>query len=244
MKPITLEQVYSLREARQFFHDCYLVSSVNALTRCENGRKLLQRNIASCSGNFNVRFNNLKGKSQDFYVSRKDLKNLEWTDRYRNPILINGNMPEHHPVIKAIECAMDKLLQKYPAKKPLICRLVRCNERFEYNKPSNFMSMFTGEKPIILNEGGISLTLKKKQEEAFELFERMDKENEFSFVVGTSLNNDIGLTNTHCYTVEGVNFNRQYMEVWDNRLQRSHFLAFSRVIRGIKFVTGYFNYML
>lgn len=244
MKPVSLKKIYDLRNAQQFFHDCYLVSSVNALTRCENGRKLLQQNIAGCNGSFKIKFNDINGTAADFFISKSDLKNLIFRDQYGDIVTIDGALPIHNRIIKAIECAMNAIIKKHPDKKPFISRFKDCNELFEFNKPSNFMSMFTGEKPIKLNEDGIRLSLRTKKEKAFELFERMDKENDFSFVAGTSFDENVGLTEFHCYTIEGVNFNNKYLQLYNNKAQESRSIDFETAIKGLKFITGYFNNML
>ncbi len=46
MKPINLSEIKSLQRVKQYFHDCYLVTSMNALSNTENGCKILQNNIS------------------------------------------------------------------------------------------------------------------------------------------------------------------------------------------------------
>lgn len=66
MKPIGIEDILSLNRSQQVFHDCYLVSSINALSRSENGRKILQNNIAREGNNFRIRFQNVNQNVEDF----------------------------------------------------------------------------------------------------------------------------------------------------------------------------------
>lgn len=159
-------------------------------------------------------------------------------DRFANEIKITE---PHHPIIKAIEVAMNKIISKYPDKKPIICRFADSIEDFEYNKPSNFMEMFTGRKPIVLNEDGLRLTMRRHREEAMELFEQMDKAGDVSFVAGTGLFSRYGLRDVHCYTVSGVNYENKYIEIIDKRTKETVNLPFEKAIRGLKFLTGYFN---
>lgn len=238
MKPISPEQISSLRSAKQYFADCYLVSSIHALTKTANGRKILQQNISTDGTNFNIRFNQVTDKPQDFFVSQKDCENLVLLDKYANEI--KTDEPQN-PIIKAIEVAMGRLITQHPEKKPLICRLADCMENFEYNKPSNFMKLFTGRKPIVLNEGGLRLTMRRHREEAMELFEQMDKAGDVSFVAGTGLFSRYGLRDVHCYTVSGVNYENKYIEIIDKRTKETVNLPFENAIRGLKFLTGYFN---
>lgn len=145
-------------------------------------------------------------------------------------------------IINALEIAMDRLLKKHPDKKPRISRLINFgdDERFEYNYPSNFLEMFTGKKPIILNERTLlRMNLRKNKDEAVELFEKIDKSDDFSMVAGTGLFGKEGLTGLHCYTVEGVNSENQYLQIFDCREQKSIKLPFDKAIKAIKFLTGY-----
>ena len=82
MKPINLSEIKSLQRAKQHFHDCYLVTSMNALSNTENGRKILQENILREGNNFNIKFKNINGKSEDFFVSEKELNDLTLCDRF------------------------------------------------------------------------------------------------------------------------------------------------------------------
>lgn len=238
MKPISPEQILGLRSAKQFFSDCYLVSSIHALTQTPNGRKILKQNISTDGSNFNVKFNNINEQAMDFFISAKKLEKLVLVDEFANEIMCNE---PHNPIIKAIELTMNKIIQRYPEKKPLVCRLMKPMELFEYNKPSNFMEMFTGRKPIVLNEGGLKMSLKRHKEEAMQLFEQIDKANETSFVAGTGIFCRYGLSDAHCYTVAGVNFENKYIEIIDKRSKKTLQVPFDIAIRGLKYLTGYFN---
>ena len=165
MKPIGLEEIHTLKHSIQYFQDCYLVSAVGALTKSPNGRKILSENIAHTADGFRIKFRNINGQNKDYFITQKESDDLIYMDKYFNPIPIDPKFP-HNPIIKALEAAMNKLLKDYPSKKPWICRLAKCHERFEFNKPSGFFEMFTGKKPINLNENGISLNLKSKENSA------------------------------------------------------------------------------
>lgn len=242
MKPISFEQIFELRNAPQHFHDCYLVSSINALTRCKNGRKILRQNIGATDNGYRIRFNNVFGKQEDYFVAEEECKLLTLCDDFANPIPIEQ---QHNPIIKAIEVAMNKLIRKHPTKKPLISRLAKCNEKFEYNKPSNFLEMFTGRKPIELNEKTLMrMTLKKDKERAIKLLDKMCSEEEFSFVAGTGINYSSELTNTHCYTITKVDSNNDNVDMKDSRLQKNIRQSYGQFINEIKYIVGYFNDLL
>ena len=86
MKPIGFEDINSLQRVRQIFHDCYLVTSLNALSRSKNGRKILQNNIAKDCDNYRVRFQNINDKVEDFFVNEKEIEDLTLVDKFLNPI--------------------------------------------------------------------------------------------------------------------------------------------------------------
>ena len=238
MKPINLSEIKSLQRAKQHFHDCYLVTSMNALSNTENGRKILQENILREGNNFNIKFKNINGKSEDFFVSEKELNDLTLCDRFFNPIELNE---PHNPILKAVEVAMNKLLKKYPDKKSFINRLYKTNEEFEYNNPSRFLEMFTGIKPININENSIRMSLKNKIDEAKEVLEKIGNEKTNSFIAGTGHKFIKGLTNWHCYTLENVNNANKTAKIFDNRYQEEITLSFNDFIKKIKYITGYFN---
>lgn len=241
MKPLSLYDAKILRTPVQHFSDCYLVSSIGALARSKDGSKILRQNILRHYDGFQVNFRNLNGVKESYSASAQEIANHISYDKYYNDVVHEF---EQHPIVKAVEIAMGKLLKKHPSKKTLVCRLTRCQERFEYNKPSNFMDMFTGKKPFVLNEDGFKMTLKKKKDEAVDLFERIDKDNNFSIVAGTGLGSREGLTSVHCYIVEGVNSGNKYIQIFDCRKQQSIILSFDKAIKGLKFLTGYFDGML
>lgn len=109
MKPINLNEIKSLQRVKQHFHDCYLVTSMNALSNTENGCKTLQNNISREGNNFNIKFKNINGKSEDFFISEKEINDLTLCDQFLNPIILTE--PEN-PILKALEVAMNKLLKK------------------------------------------------------------------------------------------------------------------------------------
>lgn len=238
MKPINLSEMKSLQRVKQHFHDCYLVTSMNALSNTENGRKILQENILREGNNFNIKFKNINGKSEDFFVTEKELNDLTLCDRFFNPIELKE---PHNPILKAVEVAMNKLLKKYPDKKSFINRLYKTNEEFEYNNPSRFLEMFTGIKPININENSIRMSLKNKIDEAKEVLEKIGNETTNSFIAGTGHKFIKGLTNWHCYTLENVNNANKTAKIFDNRYQEEITLSFEDFIKKIKYITGYFN---
>lgn len=240
MISIGTDEIRTLRYAIQYFQDCYLVSSIGALTKSANGRKILSENIRYTNDGFCIKFKNINGNCRDFFVTQKDLDNLVYMDKFKNPIPINNYFP-HNPIIKAIEVAMNKLLNKFPSKKPLICKFPDCNEKFEFNKPSNFLEMFTGKKPVIINESSIRLSLKSREKESMDIFNRINENPDNSFVAGTLLGFHKGLSDYHCYSISRADKKHNILELFDHRALKTTKLSFDEAIKKLKFLVGYFD---
>ncbi len=236
MRPITLHEIIPLQRPIQHFSDCYLISSVSALARSKDGQKILSQNISRRGDGFRIRFQNVDEHRLEYLVTQEDIQRLIPLDKYYNEAIIT--CPQN-PIIKAIEVAMNKLLKEHPDKKPFVSRLARCHEKFEYNKPSNFLEIFTGQKPIILNEGGLRMSLTHDKDKAIELLERIDKADDFAFIAGTGLKDQKGFAKVHCFAIEGVNTENQYLQVYESRNRESIEVPFEKAIKIFKFLTGY-----
>lgn len=239
MKTIGLTEIEKLKSAKQYFQDCYLVSSVGALANSTNGRRILAENIAHTSDGYCVKFKNINGKGEDFFVTQKEIDELVYMDKYLNLLPIDKKFPQN-PIIKAIEVAMNKLLEKYPAKKPWLCRFPSCNEKFEFNKPSNFLEMFTGQKPLKINETGFRLSLMSKKEECKTLFANITQNLDSTFIAGTLLPFDKRLSDVHCYNIKEVNSDNS-ISLFDHRLQQTIKLSFEEAMKKLKYIVGYFD---
>lgn len=238
MKPINFEEIKSLQRVKQHFHDCYLVTSLNSLSNSENGRKILQNNILREGSSFKIKFKNVNGNQEDFFITEKEIDDLTLCDRFFNPIELKE---PHNPIIKAIEVAMNKLLSKFPDKKSFINRLYKTNEQFEYNNPSRFMEMFTGITPLNINEKSFRMSLRKNSDDAKGLFQQIGNNNNSSFIVGTGHHFIKGMTNWHCYTLEKVDNKANTIQIFDNRYQEPITMSFDEAVKKLKYITGYFN---
>ena len=241
MRPLNLNEIYSLSKAKQNFRDCYLVSAIGALTQSPNGKKILSQNIQREGNDFCIRFNNVKGKPETYLVKKSECDDLILVDKYFEPIHLTADNA-HHPIIKAVEVAMNKLLKQHPDKKPFICRIPECTEKFEFNKVSNFLEMFTGIKPITINESGIKMTLKKNKNSATSLINRIAEENKSSFVVGSGYKfifDDL----PHCWSLKFVDSDKK-LNLYDHRRKINVACNLNEALSRFKFICGYFNDML
>lgn len=237
MRPVTLHEIIPLQRPIQHFADCYMIASISALARSKDGQKVLSRNVAHRGDEFRIKFQKINDCAENYFVTPKEMQKLAQHTFFNSKKA--DRKFKQNPIILAIESAMNKLLTAHPEKKPLISRLMVCDEKFEYNKPSNFLEIFTGKKPIILNENGIRMNLTKDRDKAMELFEKIDDANDFAFVAGTGLVSRKGLAKIHCYAVEGVNTENQYIQVYNARNQASIQMSFEEAIRAFKFLTGF-----
>lgn len=236
MPQLNINEIRSLKYARQYFHDCYLVSSLHALTQSSNGINLLQKNITRDGTNYNIQFDGL-GKM--FSVSQDEFDKLDFVDKYCNP---KPPKEPYNPILQAIEIAMGKLIAAYPSKKSITCRLAQCRNKFEYNYPSNFLELFTNKKPHTINERSINMKLASKKEEAMDLFEKLDNSNSGdSFVVGTGIRLFSKLPDCHVFVLKKVDLKNNKIYIMDNREKKIISLSIKEALTNLKFITGYFN---
>ena len=242
MRPISIEQINTLIKPKQNFRDCYLVSSLSALARCENGRKILQNNVLTDGNAYCIKFNNVNGLPEQYLVKQKECDELILTNKYLEPIPL---AVPHNPIIKAFEVAMNKIIRQHFFKKPLISRTIDTIEAFEYNKPSNFLEMFTGIKPITINESSISNTMQFKKNQVTNLLDMIAQEKHPAFIIGTGMKFlSIKLSDWHCYNIDSINKYNRSVLIIDNKIQNNLRINYKEAATKFKFICGYFNDML
>ncbi len=239
MYPISSHHIIPIQNAQQVFHDCYLVASLGALSRNIKGRKILENNISHNDKFFSIKFENVYGRQESYTVTKQAINNMMLC---KSPKGEKNKLGETTPqIIKAVELAMNRLLQKHPFKKPFIYRLMAHQQDFEYNKPSRFLNMFTGKKPLTLNEGGIIMSLFEKQKKAMKLLNEIEKDDGAIFVAGTGINFWGGLPSWHCYTVKNVSIKKNKITLFDHKENREIKLSIQNALHQLKFFTGYFS---
>lgn len=242
--PITEKEIQGLNRAKQIFSDCYLVSTLNSLTRTDSGKKILQKNIQkSLSQNskeplFKIHFPNVYNKPRDVFVYSNEIDDLYLVDKYYN-IVRHGK--EENSILKAVEIAMNKLIDEHPLIKSLISRIPDSVEKFEYNSPSKFMRMFTGKEPISINEHSISNTLKSKTDEVSAILNRIKKSNNNeNFVAGTGVNPSFpNLESWHCYVISKVKDN--HITLYNQKEGLHIDMSVTTFLKQFKYITGYFS---
>lgn len=257
------KELLALRTAKQEFADCYLVSAGHALTRSNNGKRILQENIQTAteavprfhytelSNSIKRQYENVLDNWENFKITFKNVYNKEET-YVIDAKTFNKNFKIYHkqkqqktPVLAAIEIAMNKLVNKHFFKKPLISRLHEpfLNASFEYNLPSNFFRMFTGKEPIVLGEKNLNWSLNAYKDEAMELFKRMgqEKNHNYSFVAGTGFQKIGGAKGWHCFVIKKVDWKNKTIHLVNKRTNRVNKLTFDEALSKLKYIVGYFD---
>lgn len=250
--------INQIKSSKQIFSDCYLTSSLEALTNSVNGKKIISNNVKykndidvpkilysyhdepEQSILFKMKFPNVDNKAEEYNISPKDIFEILCK------LLCLGPTPERNVFIP-FEAAMDKLIKEHFFKKPIVSRLITDNaHRFEYNKPSNFMRMFTGKEPIVLNENTVWMSLKKKSGKAFDLFEKMGNtpNNNYSFVIGTGESIMGNHARWHCYTITNADNQTRRISIKEKRHNVQENVSYDEAIKAFKFIVGYFDDML
>ena len=236
MKPIGLNDIQALSRARQIFHDCYLVSSLNAFSRSSKGQKILQTHIAHDERGYVVRFSKIKDGAKDFFISQEFMNSISLADssgkKHPTPQI-------HNPILKAVELAMRQLIIENPFKKSIINRLAFGYEPFEYNNPSRFMEMFTGIKPRIINEKTPHMTLKQNADKVIDTFSKIANDEDSCFVLGTGFKRPTTFVDWHCYTVKNVDDELGRVVLQEPRTHEQIALPYEVAIQRFKFLVGY-----
>ena len=140
---------------------------------------------------------------------------------------------------------MDITVDMYENKhksKPWICKLADTfnDYSFEKNSPSHFMEVLTGIKPTIIAEQDLNFDLTRYKKQVMELFERMDKEKQHSFVIGTGPKMLDGRT-WHVYILEDVNLKNNTITVKEKRSNTPRTMNIDTALNTFKYIVGYFN---
>lgn len=238
MYQVPSNYINSMQKASQKLHDCYLVASLGALSRSSKGRRIISNNISHSADAYNVHFPNVNGKSEDYLVSKKSIVDMfQKSENEEISSIHNVNSP----LTRAIELAVNALIKKHPFKKPPIYRLFASKHKCEYNKPSRFLKMFTGKKPLTLNEGGFFMSLFGKYSKAKRLLKQIEQDPNAVFVAGTGWNTWGNLPAWHCYAIKRVDTKNNKLVLFDHKKQAEIALPIQNAIHQLKFITGFFS---
>lgn len=232
--PISDKDIDNLEHAKQHFSDCYLMTTLETLSHTHNGRKILKEQIQYDNGNPNLincyLFKSNGDKEKYSIPSNTAIKGYEKLyDAQENKI------------IRSVDISVAEYEKKYKAK-PWICRLTDTFKTyaFENNLPSHFMKVFTGVEPRVIAEKDFNLDLNGYRAEVMELFKRMDKEKNHSFVIGTGVKMLDGRT-WHVYILEDVDLENNTITVKEKRGNKPRVMSIDTALNTFKYIAGYFD---
>lgn len=233
-KQLNDEEINTLKVSEQVFSDCYLVAGLDALTNTQNGQKILRNNIKQSQLNKNLMTYSLyspNGKKDDItvYISPQ------------NPKFEKLNKLQTNNTIKGFDISIIEYEKKYHTK-PIICKIAGIfkDYKFENYPPSKFLKLVTGKEPISIAENKLNINLTKHKNEVLNLFEKMSKEKNYSFVIMNGLKK-FNNRRFHVYVIENVDMEKQNITIKNKRGNVSQTVSFDEALKTFKSITGYFN---
>lgn len=233
--PICKKDVESLRSVHQHFSDCYIVSALEAFSNSSNGTKMLQNRISYSDDNLQTLkccLHSPDGNKQYYYVPVSQA-----IDGYEKLYKHQDNK-----IVRALDISVNEYEKQYRTK-PFVCRIASFFKdfAFEFNVVSSFMKQLTGKEPTVnIAEKSFNISLKPYKKEVMELFKRMDKEKEHSFVIGTGLKKVDG-KRWHVYVLEDVNLEENKVTIKNKRSNVRKVISIEEVLDKYKYIVGYFG---
>lgn len=231
---ISDKDIDNFEHSKQYFSDCYLMTTLETLSHTPNGRKVLKEQIKYDDKNpklINCYLHNPAGEEVKYTVPTNAVVN-----GYEKLYRLQPN-----EIIRSVDISVAEYEKKYKAK-PWICRITDKFKTyaFENNLPSHFMKVFTGIEPRVIAEKDFNLDLNDYRAEVMELFKRMDKEKEYSFVIGTGAKMLDGRT-WHVYVLEDVDLENNTITVKEKRGNQPRTMNIDTALNTFKYIAGYFN---
>jgi len=231
---ITDKDIGELKNAKQHFSDCYLMTTLEALSHTESGKKVLKEQIQYDDVNPDIincylyKKNGVKEK----YSIPSDYALQGYEKVYKK---------QPNKIVRSMNISVNEYEKKYKSKHT-ICKFGDNfkNYVFEYNLPSNFMKMLTGIEPRVIAETDYNIDLTKYKAEVMKLFEKMQEEKDFSFVISTGPKALDG-HRWHVYVIENVNLENNTITVKEKRGNIPQTMSIDDALSTFKFIAGYFN---
>ena len=231
---ISDKDIDSIKDAKQHFSDCYLISTLETLGQTENGRKVLKEQIQRDDSN---------PAQINCYLFTKNGNREKYT--IPSNIVIKGYEKVYdkqtNEIIRSVDISVNEYEKKHKAK-PIVSKIGDNfkDYKFEYNLPSNFMKMITGKQPHVIGETDLNLDLTSYKNEVLELFKRMDIEDKHSFIISTGAKALDG-HRWHVYIIQDVDIEKNTITVKEKRGNKPQTLSIDEALKTFKFIAGYFN---
>ncbi len=232
---ISDKEIDSIKTTPQYFSDCYIMSTLETLSKTPNGRKILKKQIEHDDNNpflVNCYLYTPNGKREKYSIPTN--------------IVVNGYEKlyelQNNEIVRSMDISVGEYEKRYKAK-PWICRFTDDFKTytFENSIPSHFMKIFTGKEPTInIAEMDFNIDLSSKRDEVMSLFKRMDKDKNHNLVIGTGIKMLDG-RNWHVYVLKDVDLNNNTITIKNKRGNIEKTMDIETAINTFKFIVGYFD---
>ena len=232
---ISDKEIDSFAKAQQYFSDCYIMTTLESLSGIDNGRKILKKQIEHDDKNplqINCYLYSPNGNREKYTIPTNSV-----VKGYEKLYSSQDN-----EIIRSMDITVGEYEKKYKAK-PWICRFTDDFKTytFENSIPSHFMTILTGKKPTInIAETDFNIDLSGRKEEVYKLFKRMEKDKDYSLVIGTGLKMLDGRT-WHVYVLKDVDLENNTITVKNKRGNIEKTMNIDTALNTFKFIVGYFN---
>ena len=232
---ISDKEIDDFKTAEQHFSDCYIMSSLETLSKNKNGRKILKKQIEHDDNNpsyVNCYLYSPNGEKEIYKIPTKTaVKGYEKLYKAQT-----------NELVRSIDISVGEYEKKYKAK-PWICRFTDDFKTysFENSLPSHFMTILTGKEPTVnIAETEFNIDLSSRKAEVMELFKRMQEDKEHSLVIGTGLKMLDGRS-WHVYVLQDVDLDNNTITVKNKRGNKTKTMNIDTALNTFKFIVGYFD---
>lgn len=231
---ITDKEIDSLKSAKQYFSDCYLLGTLEALSNSENGREVLKEQI---------QHSDILPNHLDCYLYKKngekELYSVPTSYRLKGYEKVYDN--QANDIVRSLDISVNEFERKHDTK-PFFCKIGEMfkDYSFEYYLPSKFMEMLTGVKPRVIGETDLNLSLIGHKEELMELFKKMVEEKNYSFIFSTGPKALDG-HKWHVYVIEDIDLENETITVKEKRENIPQTMSIDDALKSFKSIAGYLN---
>ena len=232
---ITDKEIDELKNAKQHFSDCYIMTTLETLSHTKNGRNVLKKQIEHDDNIQNVI--NCYLYTPNGYLEKYQIPTDFAVDGYEKLYKSQDN-----EIVRSMDITVGEYEKRYKAK-PWICRLTDDFKTytFENSLPSHFMTILTGKEPTVnIAETDFNIDLSSRKDDVMKLFERMSKDKEHNLVIGTGMKMLDGRT-WHVYVLEDVDLKNNTITVKNKRGNISKTINIDTALNTFKFIVGYFD---
>ena len=232
---ISDKEIDGFKDAEQHFSDCYIMSTLETLSKNKNGRRILKKQIEHDDNDPNIINCYLYSPNGE-----KEVYKIPTNTAVRGYEKLYT--AQSNELIRSVDVSVGEYEKKYKAK-PWICRFTDDFKTysFENSLPSHFMKILTGMEPTInIAETEFNIDLSTHKAEVIELFKRMQEDKEHSLVISTGLKMLDGRS-WHVYVLQDVDLENNTITVKNKRGNKTRTMSIDTALNTFKFIVGYFD---